>query len=303
MSIKFVKALKPAETYTHTHTHTSSLLLSFLSVILISSPSYSSGITSNANSATCNNSTLETYTGTSNLQANWSANEITVKWYADSEAQQPMTTNTCFYGPNSALTIPPASSMVNLKPGYTFAGWRVRCFASSVCGLTSSDAALEAIRTAYKTSNSSSDYDNSTMYGLTELNTWATEYSHGVVRGVASCNNTDSTRYYDWNYNGGTIESVYQSCSSDALKSANTFSTDSVGRYCWCKMTSYTPVGGETCNVPDSVWVFRLDMQMGDSLMTEEQTASNCAGQCANWCSMNGYLYGENWTRALFGVK
>ena len=185
--------------HTHTHTHTSSLLLSFLSVILISSPSYSSGITSNANSATCDNSTLETYTGTSNLQANWSANEITVKWYADSEAEQPMTTNTCFYGPNSALTLPPASSMVNLKPGYTFAGWRVRqtpcSFASSVCGLNGSDLdGLTSQGYGYAHLNANAGYNEST-YGLTTgSGQWAVSFTNGgIVRGIASCNSTMPT--------------------------------------------------------------------------------------------------------------
>ena len=84
-------------------------------------------IASNTNSATCDDSTLETYSGTSNLSANWGANTINLHWYADSESTTeltvPTTSQTCVY--DSTLTPPPVSSIPQ-KTGYTFAGWKVR---------------------------------------------------------------------------------------------------------------------------------------------------------------------------------
>ena len=272
-------------------------MLSFLSVVLISTPSYSSGITSNANSATCDNSTLETFTGTSNLQANWSANEITVKWYADSEAEQPMTTNTCFYGPNSALTIPSASSMVNLKPGYTFAGWRVRqaascSFASQVCSLNGSAVnGLTFSGYGYKNDSSvaySVQEYNAGKYGLTTDNSWAAEFTNGaVLKGIASCNSTKPNEI--------PME-YYISCNSDAISPGNTFNSTSTGEYCWCKMTSYTPNNGSACNVADSSWVYY------SALIPEANCGHTCAYNCTlMWDSSQEYRL--NFRRAVFGVS
>ena len=110
-------------------THTCSLLLSFLSTLFVfSSLSFADpNIASNSNSATCDDSTLETYSGTSNLSANWGANTINLHWYADSEATTELTGSgiptSCVY--DGALTPPPVSSIPQ-KTGYTFAGWKVR---------------------------------------------------------------------------------------------------------------------------------------------------------------------------------
>ena len=84
-------------------------------------------IASSSNSATCNDTTLETYSGTSNLSASWGANTINLHWYADADATTeltvPATSQTCVY--DGTLTPPPVSS-VPQKTGYTFAGWKVR---------------------------------------------------------------------------------------------------------------------------------------------------------------------------------
>ncbi len=80
-------------------------------------------IPSNATSASCNNATLETYSGTSNLQANWEANQIDLFWYSDDEqiTNIQSAATTCDY--DSGLTVP---SNPPTKTGYTFNGWTVR---------------------------------------------------------------------------------------------------------------------------------------------------------------------------------
>ena len=109
--------------------HMRSLWLSFLSSIFVfSSVSFADpNIASNTNSATCNDSTLETYSGTSNLSANWGANTINLHWYADENATTELTGSgiptSCVY--DGALTPPPVASIPQ-KTGYTFAGWKVR---------------------------------------------------------------------------------------------------------------------------------------------------------------------------------
>ena len=75
--------------------------------------------------ADCDNSTLTTYSGTSNLQANWDANTIDLHWYADSDTTTEMNvanaSQSCTY--DGTLT-PPAT--IPTKTGYTFKGWTVR---------------------------------------------------------------------------------------------------------------------------------------------------------------------------------
>ena len=84
-------------------------------------------IAASSSSATCKNSTLETYSGTSNLSANWDANTIKLHWYADDTATTELSGSgiptSCVY--DGALTPPPVSSIPQ-KTGYTFAGWKVR---------------------------------------------------------------------------------------------------------------------------------------------------------------------------------
>ena len=80
-------------------------------------------IPAGATSASCDNSTLNTYSGTSNLQANWEANKVNLSWYSDdaqiTDVQSAATS--CNY--DGTLTVP---SNTPTKVGYTFNGWKVR---------------------------------------------------------------------------------------------------------------------------------------------------------------------------------
>ena len=297
MSIKFVKALKP--------THTSSLLLSFLSVVLISSPSYSSGITSNANSATCDNSTLETYTGTSNLTANWNANTINVTWYNDDTQ---FASNSCTYG--GPLTMP---NDIPTKPGYTFGGWRVRqaagcTFANQVCSLNGS--AVNALTYDDNDSTTFGCYShdgqnnlNESTYGLT-AGGWAVKDTNGgIIKGVASCNSTKPNLWdtvMEGMSNGTMTEeqamnTLWGTCNTDTFKPGNTFTATASGQgsdqYCWCKMTSYTPNNGSACNIASPSWVF----------LNDGGSASNCAHYCADDCA-HDVVISAFFRRAVFGV-
>ncbi|MBQ3785502.1 MAG: InlB B-repeat-containing protein, partial [Alphaproteobacteria bacterium] len=91
--------------------------------ILFSAPTFADpDISSSASSADCKYAPLETYSGTSNLSANWSANEIDLHWYNDdTELTVPAASQSCTY--DGTLT-PPAT--IPTKTGYTFKGWTVR---------------------------------------------------------------------------------------------------------------------------------------------------------------------------------
>ena len=96
--------------------------LFILSLLFFTTDSYSSGIASNSASAPCDNNTLETYSGNSNLSADWQPNTINLRWYNDNEkltVQQ--SAQSCTY--DGTLNIP---STPPTRTGYTFAGWEVK---------------------------------------------------------------------------------------------------------------------------------------------------------------------------------
>ena len=96
--------------------------LLILLLCLFVGDSFASGIASNTNSAPCTNTTLETYSGNSNLAADWQPNEIQLRWYNENEkltVQQ--SAQSCTY--DGTLTVPQTPPT---RTGYTFAGWEVR---------------------------------------------------------------------------------------------------------------------------------------------------------------------------------
>ena len=93
-----------------------------LLLLFFTTDSFASGIASNSASAPCTNNTLETYSGNSNLAADWQPNTINLRWYNENEkltVQQ--SAQSCVY--DGTLTIP---STPPTRTGYTFAGWKVR---------------------------------------------------------------------------------------------------------------------------------------------------------------------------------
>lgn len=75
-----------------------------------------------ANNATCNNTNLgqSDNNSTANIEANWNANTININWY---NGNTKITSNTCTY--DGSITLPAQPT----KPGYTFAGWKLRAAA------------------------------------------------------------------------------------------------------------------------------------------------------------------------------
>ena len=90
-------------------------------LMLLTIPAFATGVGSTASTADCDNATLNTYTGTSNLSAGWQPNTIALHWYnGDTEITSGVQTS-CVY--DGTLT-PPAT--IPTKTGYTFKGWTVR---------------------------------------------------------------------------------------------------------------------------------------------------------------------------------
>ena len=266
---------------------------------------FATDIPSSASSADCKYNPLETYTGTSNLQADWQPNTIALHWYnGDTEITSGVQTS-CVY--DGALTPP---TTIPTKTGYTFKGWRVKqadtsCFASQVCSLTGS--AVNGLTYDYSDSTVYGFYShngqnklNESTYGLTAGGWAIKDTGGGIVKGIASCNSTMPTimETIMTAMGNGTMSeeqalaAVYGSCASDAIKPSNTFSSSSSGQYCWCKMSSYTPSGGSACNVASPSWVFYPD----------GGPASDCAGECVIYCAYS-VLNLADFRRAVFGVS
>ncbi len=207
----------------------------------------------------------------------------------------PSASQSCTY--DGTLT-PPAT--IPQKTGYTFKGWRVRsCFNNFSCGLDRNFANTTPVSEDYGFISNDGTYRGitddghyttvSNPYGLTENGTWVVRFNSGTVKGESMCNNVRSNTWEDTiaGAMNGTIsitteeeliQLVYGSCSSDAIKPNDAFTNASSGQYCWCKMTSWTPTGGDTCSVSSGAWVV-VYMEGG------YDNAADCRGHCAADCA------------------
>ena len=72
--------------------------------------------------ADCTETVLETTSGTSNMEANWTPNELHLQWFVDGQEYAANDTEaaTCTYDAGITVPTPPE------KTGYTFAGWEVK---------------------------------------------------------------------------------------------------------------------------------------------------------------------------------
>ena len=105
-------------------------------------PLFASGINAGANSAPCTDTTLETYSGNSNLSADWQANKIDVYWY-DGNTKVSGGPTSCTY--DGTLNIPPTPT----KTGYTLEGWYTTSNFASGTKVTSSTRISTADPTLY----------------------------------------------------------------------------------------------------------------------------------------------------------
>ena len=209
-------------------------MLSFLSTLFVFIPiSFADpNIAPDANSADCKNSTLETYSGTSNLTADWEANTIHLRWYNNNTL---MRSNTCVY--DGGLTIPNAPT----RTGYTFTGWRVRPhydFSTIPVSGNAITARGRGVENKCFNNNSAGIVSCANDTELSNLE-WYINFSHGTVYGMAKCSVTD------------TADSVPE----------NTY-----GGSCWCKATGYKLNDGDTVYGPSKAlpWVLAYNDTYGN---------------------------------------
>ena len=90
-------------------------------LMLLTIPVFATGVGPGAATADCDNATLNTFSGTSNLSANWQANTIDLHWYNDDTEITSGVPTSCIY--DGDLTPP---STIPTKTGYTFKGWKTK---------------------------------------------------------------------------------------------------------------------------------------------------------------------------------
>ncbi len=228
---------------------------------------------------TCDASGVGATTANARMKASWTPNKYTLQWYDDEKSTTPLTVQsaaqTCNYGANLVLpsTNPP-------KLGYTFIGWELE--EKTDCGLSSLDTNINATEDAthvrWKPINGDSGY-TMTQHGWTENSSdlsngeWAVLFSYGEVKGTSLCSQTNGTT--------ATTGTPDESGSGDT-------------RSCWCKITTYTPSGGNQCE-QTSQWV--LDITWPTSY-----DATYCTNYCTQACA-NAIQDGQIYRAAMFGAS
>jgi len=233
-----------------------------LSLIFFTTDSFASGIASNTASAPCTNNTLETYSGNSNLSADWQPNEIKLRWYNNNTLMDVQTAaNTCTY--DGTLAVP---STAPTRTGYTFDGWTVRPEIDFATTIPTNENGTE--RWAIGVVNDS-DYcwyqsntveeknvvcgDDSNFKELSQYE-WKVKFDHGSLYGMAGCSTTNSS----WGRLGNPVIEP--------------------GPYCWCKTTGYKAADATNISRPsvELSWVF------DDGGLV---SFSNCKKFCATFCA------------------
>ena len=218
-------------------------------------------ITADANSAGCNNTVLHTYTGPTALEADWSANTITLNWYNQSTKITPSnnTANTCTY--DGGITLP---SNEPTRTGYTFAGWQLRTTANNNNNnqtpfvLTTLDPSIGGTDYGYIELDGSSR-SKDTKFGLSQNGEFAAEFSYGFVKGTTSCEEEEENDYY-----------------------------------CLCTVTGFdAEKDGTYVPVTTSSWkAFNSAEYIQDEIECLGSCASDCAYFINNNQSFRSYLYG-----------
>ena len=244
-----------------------------LLMILFTTDSLASGIASNTNTVPCTNNTLETYSGNSNLSADWQPNEIQLRWYnGNTLLDVQSSANTCVY--DGALTIPQTAPN---RTGYTFAGWQVRpemdfsTIPTNEAGLERWSKGIFYDNTDYcKYDGDANDTSSATQvvcssdnnFGELQTHEWKVRFSHGTVYGMSICTVSNGTA-----------------------------PTTEIGQYCWCKATGYKTNNQVFAPKYNLSWV-----KYGDNDNTD-----NCMRACSAYCTNSiKYSGGTSFRRALF---
>ena len=235
-----------------------------LLMIFFTTDSFASGIASNTASAPCTNNTLETYSGNSNLAADWQPNTIQLRWYDNNTLMDVQASaNTCTY--DGTLTIP---STAPTRIGYTFDGWTVKP-EMDFATITLSPYETYSIGTPYVDNPYGQENSNSCMYTVGMVSR--------VYRNCAN-NNYRDLQLYEWKaieysnttktiYGASKVSAKSGNNNNDAWDNASSNwratyneleSASGTKQYCWCQLTGYKPNSDAAVYAPSNSlpWIF-----------------------------------------------
>ena len=235
--------------------------LFLLFLCIFTTDSFASGIASSANNAPCTNNTLETYSGNSNLAADWQPNTIQIRWYNNNTLMDVQSSaNTCVY--DGALAVP---STAPTRIGYTFDGWTVRPEMDFSTIPTNVEGLERWAKSRGYDGEDSCSYDershSAKIVGCESNNTykelqryeWKVRYSHGFLYGMGRCSVISGT----------------------AGQSGNP--TTETGKRCWCKATGYIATDANVIKGPSAVlpWIYNKSYE------TVDDCTQGCPVNCA----------------------
>ena len=266
-----------------------------LLLMMFATNSFASGIASNTASAPCTNTTLETYSGNSNLSADWQPNEIQLRWYNNNTLMDVQSAaNTCTY--DDTLTVP---STAPTRTGYTFAGWTVRP-EMDFAGLNLTNGlerwgkghtqtcyhALGDVSAEYINCNKDSNFIE------LEQDEWKSRHDENgkTVYGMAVCSKKPGNDY-NKTWPQQNLSDYWSGIDTNTLKNYTGADASAEAHYCWCKATGYKASNDAIVqgSLNKLAWVCAYDL---DSIGS---TCEFCAYYCAAFCFRSA-----NFRRALF---
>ena len=266
------------------------LFLTSTLIAFVSCPALATvDIVADAETANCNNTVLHTYDSPTSLEADWSANTITLNWYNDNTKITPSnnTANSCTY--DGAITLPSSNPT---KTGYTFAGWQVRVASQggqqnepstpqqTSFDLSTLDPSISATDYGYDAGYDEEGRINADTYGLT-TNEWAMEFSYGTVKGVSKAEYSN-----------------YHECYEDPEDPDATYCEDGTNVNCYCKVTGFdAEKDGTYLDVASSSWVYASVWPEG------EFQDRYCLEECASRAMDNGESNPSGYLSQLYGIS
>ena len=244
----------------------------FLSIFV--SPVFASGIASNSATAPCTNTTLETYSGNTNLAADWQPNTINLRWYNNNTLLDVQSAaNTCVY--DGTLTVP---STAPNRTGYTFAGWEVRPQMDFGTIPTTYSGTPHWAKGWYENAEyclydtnkgylQHVDCNSDATYNELQPYEWKVHFYHGDLYGMAGCSKKGD---------------------SNGLPGTPTIGE---GKYCWCKATGYKASNTDVIVSP----LFPLPWIADNNRDNDVYCNQICAGTCAHYVA-----YVKSFQAALF---
>jgi hypothetical protein len=250
-------------------------------LVLATVPCFAADIASNASSAQCVEPTLHRYEGTANLQAEWEANTIQLRWYNNNTLITPTDAiDDCEYA--GSLTRPSNPSRI----GFTFNGWKVRPLIdfSNLNNNLGVPSGNEYGKGVYYSADYCLYYDGSWHGGaelckqpeFTELQQqeWKQGFTNGTVYGMSHCSALPGNNY------STTWPAENRANYTSTLDAMNTYDSQHTGeekKYCWCRATGYKT--GNPAVVKGSLspltWVF----------VDTTGSSSGCTRDCAVSCA------------------